>query len=86
MIDRLLAELEAQLSETPEPAELRDQLARLNSTIESHSSAIGELTARRNRLAEQLRTSQQTGAAARNGPVAMGGANLSTARRNERKD
>lgn len=66
VIDRLLAELEAQLSETPEPAELRDQLARLNSTIESHSSAIGELTARRNRLAEQLRTSQQTGAAARN--------------------
>lgn len=66
VIDRLLAELEAQLSETPEPAQLRDQLARLNSTIESHSSAIGELTARRTRVAEQLRTSQQTGAAARN--------------------
>lgn len=66
VIDRLLAELEAQLSEAPEPAELRDQLARLNSTIEIHSSAIGELTVRRNRLAEQLRTSQQTGAAARN--------------------
>ncbi|MDN4175845.1 AAA family ATPase [Nocardioides sp. SOB77] len=54
VIDRLLAELEAQLSETPELAELRDQLARLNSTIEGHSSAIGELTAQRNRVAERL--------------------------------
>src|SRR5699024_6485745 len=47
VIDRLLAELEAQLSETPEPEELREQIARLNNTIESQSRAIADLTAQR---------------------------------------
>lgn len=66
VIDRLLAGIEAQLTETSEPAGLREQLARLNSTIEGHSTAIGELAARRNGIAEQVRTRQRAGAEARN--------------------
>src|SRR5699024_3627839 len=66
VIDRLLAELEAQLSETPEPEELREQIARLNKTIESQSRAIADLTAQRYQIAEQLRANQQAGATARN--------------------
>jgi predicted nuclease with TOPRIM domain len=65
VIDRLLAELEAQLSETPETGELREQLARLTLTIENHSRAIGDLTAERNQIAEELRGRQQDGATVR---------------------
>ena len=65
VIDRLLADLEAQLSETPEHAELREQLARLNLTIERQSRSIGHLAAQRNQVAEELRTTQQDGVTAR---------------------
>lgn len=66
VIDRLLAELEAQLGETPEPQELREQVTRLNTAIESQSRAIADLTAQRNQVAEQIRVNQQVGATARN--------------------
>lgn len=65
VIDRLLAEVEARLSETPESGELREQLARLTLTIESQGRSIGDLTAERNRVAEELRGRQQDGATAR---------------------
>jgi chromosome segregation ATPase len=55
VIDRLLAELEAELSETPEVSELTDQLARLNGSIEQQSGAASGITNERNGVTERLR-------------------------------
>jgi len=65
VIDRLMADLEAQLSETPESAELCEQLIRLNRAIENQSRAIGDLAVQRNQVAEELQARQQDGATAR---------------------
>lgn len=58
VIDRLLSDLEARLSETPEEHELRDQLGRLNGTVEQLSGAVSELAAERNGIAGRLREAQ----------------------------
>lgn len=60
VIDQLLNEIEANLSDTPEEAELRDQLARLNNSIAESTSTVEEVLAERSALVEQLRLSQQT--------------------------
>jgi hypothetical protein len=65
VIDRLLAELEAELSETPEVSELTDQLARLNGSIEQRSGAVSGLTNERNGVTERLRGAQDEFNAAR---------------------
>lgn len=52
VVDRLLAGLEAQLSEAAEAGELRAQLDRLNATIEKQSSSIEELTSDRDEFAK----------------------------------
>ena len=65
VIDRLLGELEAQLSQTPEVSELRHQLARINSSIEQQSDAVSGLTNQRTQVTEQLREAQNRFNAAR---------------------
>lgn len=52
VVDRLLADLEAQLSEAAEAGELSAQLVRLNTTIEERSSSIERLTSDRDELAK----------------------------------
>lgn len=58
VIDRMLANLEAALADAPEAAILRDQLARLNSTIEQQSASIGGLLERRATVNSELRSQQ----------------------------
>lgn len=65
MIDRLLSELEAQLSETPEVSELRDQVARINNSIGQQGEAVSGLTNQRTQVTEQLREAQSRFNAAR---------------------
>lgn len=59
VIDRLLLDLQARLSETPGPAELQSQLARLSVSIDEQSHSIAELTSRRNSIAQALSTTQR---------------------------
>ena len=59
MVDRLLADLEAQLSEAAEVGEVRSQLARLNSTIEQQSASIEQLTGERDELAKAHTSAQR---------------------------
>lgn len=47
VVDRLLRDLEAQLADTPEAPGLREQLARLNATIEGQSRSVAQLVDRR---------------------------------------
>jgi hypothetical protein len=58
VVDRLLGELEAQLSEVPEAGELRLQLGRLNASIDKQSSSISRLAASRDELATAYRTAR----------------------------
>lgn len=51
VVDRLLADLESQLSDTPELEELRSQLARLNTAIDERTESIEQLTSERDSLA-----------------------------------
>lgn len=55
VIDRLLRDLEAQLADDPEASELRDQLARLNATIEAQSNSISGLIEHRTTVSSDLR-------------------------------
>jgi len=59
VVDRLLADLEAQLSEAAEVGEVRSQLARLNSTIEQQSASIEQLTGERDELAKAHTSAQR---------------------------
>jgi hypothetical protein len=65
VIDRLLSELEAQLSEAAEVSELRDQLARINAFIEQQSGAVSGLTEQRSAVVKRLREAQDGFNAAR---------------------
>lgn len=58
VLDRLIEELEAELSEVPEASELRNQLARLNGSIEQQSGAVSGLTNERNAVVERVRREQ----------------------------
>lgn len=59
VIDRLLADLEAQLHETPEAVQLRQELAELTRRVEHQSRAIGELSEERSEVVQGLQTGQQ---------------------------
>ncbi|HWL59640.1 MAG TPA: AAA family ATPase [Microbacteriaceae bacterium] len=63
VVERMLGQLEAQLQDVAEPAELKAQLGKLDRTIDEHSATIGglvekrgQLLAERNRLQEIERT------------------------------
>jgi hypothetical protein len=63
VVERMLGQLEAQLQDVAEPAELLAQLGKLNRTIDEHSATIGglaekrgQLLAERNRLQEVEKT------------------------------
>lgn len=65
VIDRLIEDVQAKLAETAEERDLRDQLARLNHTIEERATAVDTLLANRAGLAEQARAQQETAQAVR---------------------
>lgn len=65
VIDRLLSDLEARLSETPEEQDLQAQLERINGTVEQRSGAVSGLTADRSRVTGRLRDAQNAFNAAR---------------------
>ncbi|QIM22182.1 AAA family ATPase [Phycicoccus sp. HDW14] len=60
VIDRLLAELEAELSEIPEESEVRGQLARLNGTLEAQGGNVTDLMTARKEVTFQLREVQDS--------------------------
>lgn len=60
IVDQLLSDLEAKLADIPDEGQLRDQLARLNRSIDDHTSAVEGLLAERSGLAEELRMVQET--------------------------
>lgn len=55
VIDRLIVDVEAKLSETAEPEQLRDQLARLNRAINDQNVAMSGVWSNRAELSEGLR-------------------------------
>lgn len=59
VIDRLIGEVEAKLSEAPDVDQLRDQLARLNSSINEQNTTMSAVWARRAEASEGLRLAQQ---------------------------
>lgn len=65
VIDRLLAELEGQLSDHPAEADLMEQLQRLDVAIEDQTRSIAALTDQRSEVAEALRTAQDVEASTR---------------------
>lgn len=65
VIDRLIAEVEAKLSETPDAEQLRDQLARLNNSINEQNTAMSQVWTRRAEASESLRQAQQSLGASR---------------------
>lgn len=65
VIDRLIAEVEAKLTETPGAEQLRDQLARLNNSINEQNTAMSQVWTRRAEASESLRQAQQSLGAAR---------------------
>lgn len=60
VIDRLVAEVEAKLSDIADAEQLRDQLARLNRTINEQNAAMSDVWRRRAKTSERLRQAQQT--------------------------
>lgn len=65
VIDELLSDLDAKLTDIPDEVELRNQLARLNRSIDDQTSTVEGLLAERSGLAEQLRTLQEVAQKAR---------------------
>lgn len=65
VIDRLIVEVEAKLSETADADQLRDQLARLNHTINEQNAAMSDVWTRRAEASEGLRRAQQSLGASR---------------------
>lgn len=53
VVERMLSQLESQLQDVAEPAELKTQLGKLNHTIDQHSAMIGSLTEQRGQLLRQ---------------------------------
>lgn len=66
VIDGLIADVEAKLSETAEVEQLRDQLSRLNHTINEQNSAMSDVWTKRAEVSEGLRQAQQSLGQARN--------------------
>lgn len=62
VVDRLLAEIEAQLSDVPEQDQLRDQARRLSFSIDQQSASIGDLVDARTRLTRRLSAEEQLAA------------------------
>lgn len=50
VVERMLSQLESQLQDVGEPAELKTRLGKLNRTIDGHSTTIGSLTEHRGQL------------------------------------
>ena len=67
VIDSLIAEVEAKLSETPDAEQLRDQLARLNNSINEQNTTMSQVWTRRAEASEALRQAQQSLGASRTG-------------------
>lgn len=65
VVERMLGQLEAQLQDVSEPAELKAQLGRLNQTIDAHSATIGSLSGQRSRLVAKRGRVQESGSAQR---------------------
>lgn len=59
VIDRLLNELEARLADIPMASELREQLAKLNTSIDKQSSSVGARVQSRTAVTNDLRERQQ---------------------------
>lgn len=59
VVERLLNEIEARLADAPEASELRDQLVRLNGSIDEESSSISGLVEARSTVSSDLRARQQ---------------------------
>ncbi|MGL5826623.1 MAG: hypothetical protein ACRCYU_17705 [Nocardioides sp.] len=60
VIDRLISEVEAKLSETAGAEQLRDQLARLNHTISEQNATMSNVWTRRAEASEGQRRAQQS--------------------------
>ncbi|WP_405160870.1 hypothetical protein OG203_31465 [Nocardia sp. NBC_01499] len=58
IIDRLVGDLETQLADVPEPSLLREQAARLASSIDGLSSSVGNLVDERGRVMQAIRKAQ----------------------------
>lgn len=59
VVDRLLRDVEAQLSDIPEASELREQLGRLNRTIEQQSASVSQQVSQRSALTAALGDQQR---------------------------
>ncbi len=59
VVDRLIRDLEAQLADTPEETGLRDQLARLNATIDDQSGSVSQLVESRSEVTRSLGNEQR---------------------------
>lgn len=59
VVDRLMRDIEAQLADTPEAPDLRDQLAKLNATIDRQSGSVAQLIEQRSNLTKQLAEQQR---------------------------
>lgn len=59
VIDRLISEVEAKLSETAEAGQLRDQLARINNAMNEQNVAMSDVWSRRAEVNDGLRHAQQ---------------------------
>lgn len=65
VVERMLGQLDSQLQDVAEPAELTTQLGELNRTIDQHSMMIGTLTEQRGQLLRDHNELQSTDSAQR---------------------
>lgn len=63
VVERMLGQLESQLQDVAEPAELTTQLGKLNHSIDEHSTKIGSLTQQRGELLVEHNQLQSAGIA-----------------------
>lgn len=60
IVEQMLSQLEAQLQDVAEPAELKSQLGKLNRAIEVHTATVGNLSERRGRLLADRSSVEET--------------------------
>lgn len=77
VLDELLAELNAEIEDEPDPSERRDQLQRLRDAMDRDTNSIGNLTAKRSELVNALSQTQRLMSATER---ALRGADTLTAR------
>ncbi|MFS0715372.1 AAA family ATPase [Microbacterium sp. 2P01SA-2] len=65
VVERMLSQLESQLQDVAEPAELMTQLGKLNRTIDDHSTMLGTLAAQRGQLLRDYNELQSADSAQR---------------------